>query len=144
MLSGYVMESDGQLTRINLVQPVENPKKWTAETPNLYTVVLQLKNAANETVEAVSCKVGFRQVEIKNRELLINGQPVLMKGVNRHDHDERRGKAVTVESMLADMLTPVSALSETKNVVGIIFPQGLGVLRPFVIRDHRCFKIYLN
>lgn len=49
-------------------------------------------------------QVGLRKVEMKNRQLLVNGQPVLLKGVNRHEHDDRRGKAVTEEGMLADVL----------------------------------------
>ncbi|MFC1975354.1 glycoside hydrolase family 2 TIM barrel-domain containing protein [Chloroflexota bacterium] len=102
-VSRPVMVSDLMIPGVNLTSQVSNPHKWTAETPYLYTLVLSLKNTAGETIEAVSHKIGFRQVEIKNRELLINGQPVLMKGVNRHDHDDKRGKTITEETMIADI-----------------------------------------
>ncbi len=95
--------SDWAMTTVNFSSELSNPHKWTAETPDLYTVVLSLKNSAGDTTHAVSHKIGFRQVEIKNRELLINGQPVLMKGVNRHDHDDRHGKTISEASMIADI-----------------------------------------
>ncbi len=102
-LTRPVLVSDWTRTDVNFTQPIANPHKWTAETPYLYTLVLALKNGEGQTIKAVSCHIGFRQIEIKGRELLINGQPVLLKGVNRHDHDDRRGKAVTLESMIADI-----------------------------------------
>jgi beta-galactosidase/beta-glucuronidase len=95
--------SDWTLTKADFVQPVTNPHLWSAETPCLYTLVLALKNEYGGTIEAQRGRIGFRQVEINGRELLINGRPVIFKGVNRHDHDDRRGKAVTLESMLADV-----------------------------------------
>lgn len=95
--------SDWAMTRVNLSQKIANPHKWTAETPHLYRLVLTLKDAAGHPVEAVGCNIGFRAVEIKNRELLINGQPVLLKGVNRHDFHDRLGKTVPEETMLADI-----------------------------------------
>ncbi|MDX1523555.1 MAG: glycoside hydrolase family 2 TIM barrel-domain containing protein, partial [Anaerolineae bacterium] len=105
-LAQPVLQSDWAMTAIRFNQPVSSPAKWSAEQPNLYTLVVALKRGpaeANETIEAVSCKVGFRQVEIKDRELLINGRPVLLKGVNRHDFDDRRGKTINEESMVADI-----------------------------------------
>jgi beta-galactosidase/beta-glucuronidase len=102
-VSRPVMVSDWAMPAVNLASDVSNPHKWSAETPYLYTLVLTLKNAAGETIEAVSHKIGFRQVEIKNKELLINGRPVLTKGVNRHDHDDKRGKTITEETMIADI-----------------------------------------
>ncbi len=98
-----IQSSDWTLTKANFVLPVDKPRLWSAETPYLYTLVVALKNESGETIEAQSCRIGFRQVEIKGRELLVNGRPVIFKGVNRHDHDDRRGKAVTVESMIADI-----------------------------------------
>jgi beta-galactosidase/beta-glucuronidase len=102
-VAGAVKVSNEEITKVDLQQPVSKPHKWSAEEPYLYTLVLSLKNPQGQTIETESCKIGFRRVEIKNRELLINGQPVLMKGVNRHDHDDRRGKTITEESMLADI-----------------------------------------
>ena len=86
-----------------LKQDVENPQKWTAETPVLYTLVLSLLDAEGREVEARSCKVGFRDVRIKGQQLLVNGVPVKLYGVNRHDHSETGGKAVTREEMEADI-----------------------------------------
>jgi len=82
---------------------VSKPKKWSAETPYLYTILFILKTKKGEIVEAESCRIGFRQVEIKDGQILINGKPVLLKGVNRHEHDDERGHVVTVESMRKDI-----------------------------------------
>ena len=83
-------------------QKFENPLKWTAETPNLYTLVLSLWDGEN-LIEARSCRVGFRDVRIDGQKLLINGVPVKLYGVNRHDHNQFTGKAVTREDMEADI-----------------------------------------
>ncbi|KAA6305505.1 Beta-galactosidase, partial [termite gut metagenome] len=69
-------------------QKVNSPLHWTAETPNLYTLVISIKDANGKVIEATSCKVGFRTVEIINKQLLVNGQPILIKGVNYHEHNE--------------------------------------------------------
>ncbi len=98
-----IIKSDWSMTIMNFNQSVPAPKKWSAETPTLYTLLLTLLDETGQTVEVVRQKIGFRQVEIKDRELLINGQPVLLKGVNRHDHDDVLGKTVTEESMIADI-----------------------------------------
>ena len=82
---------------------VDNPKKWSAEYPYLYSLLITLKDDEGDILEVESCKVGFRQVEVKDGQILVNGVPVLLKGVNRHEHDDVRGKAVTVESMIADV-----------------------------------------
>ncbi|MCS7119814.1 MAG: glycoside hydrolase family 2 TIM barrel-domain containing protein [Nitrososphaerota archaeon] len=84
-------------------QKVVNPRKWSAEDPYLYNLLLTLKDDSGAVQEVESCKVGFRQVEIRDGRILINGAPVLFKGVNRHEHDDERGKAVTLESMIADI-----------------------------------------
>ena len=76
---------------------------WTAETPNLHELTVTLVDADDREIDVVSLAVGFRRVEVRGRELLVNGRPVLVKGVNRHDHDPRRGKAVTRESIEADV-----------------------------------------
>ncbi|KAA6422205.1 MAG: hydrolyzing O-glycosyl compounds [Trebouxia sp. A1-2] len=79
------------------------PALWSAEEPNLYILVLSLIAPDGSHVESESCQVGFRQDEIKGRQLLHNNRPIMIKGVNRHMHEDRRGKAVTEESMLADI-----------------------------------------
>ena len=86
-----------------LLHEVQNPLKWTAETPNLYTLVLSLVDENSNVIEARSCKVGFRKVEIVGQQMLINGQPIKLYGVNRHDHSQFGGKSVTREEMEADI-----------------------------------------
>jgi len=90
--------------RVEWWQEVRKPKKWSAESPSLYRVVVSLVDPDGEVREVVTCRTGFRKVEIRNRELLVNGVPVTIYGVNRHEHDDERGKAVTRESMIADIL----------------------------------------
>ena len=77
---------------IRIKYEISNPLKWTDETPNLYKLVIVLKNESEEIIEFTSTRLGFRRIEIKNKEMLINGKPVMMKGVNRHDHDDITGK----------------------------------------------------
>jgi len=93
----------GSESALRMRIPVRNPLKWTAETPNLYTVVLALKDGSGRTLEYESARVGFREVEVRNRHLLVNGKPILIKGVNRHEHDPDTGHYVTVESMIQDI-----------------------------------------
>jgi beta-galactosidase len=83
---------------------VRAPRRWSSEAPHLYRLVVSLLDPEGQCLEAVSTRIGFRRVEVKERELRINGRPVYIRGVNRHDHDERRGKALTREAMLADVL----------------------------------------
>ena len=82
---------------------VKNPLKWTAETPHLYTLELLLKDSLDQTVQRITTKVGFRQVEIKDGQLLVNGIPTRLRGVNRHEMDPRMGKVMTEELMLRDI-----------------------------------------
>jgi len=82
---------------------VQNPSQWTAETPHLYTLVLSLHDDSGEIVEAVRTKVGFREVRIEDGRLLVNGQPVRLRGVNRHEHDPELGHVVTLERMEQDI-----------------------------------------
>lgn len=82
---------------------VTNPLKWSAETPHLYTLLLTTKDAAGRVLQVVPWRVGFRSTEIKNGQLLINGQPTLFRGVNRHEHDPDLGQVVTRERMLQDI-----------------------------------------
>ena len=89
---------------LELEQTVANPLKWSAEQPNLYTLLLSLKDEAGEIQQVERCGVGFRQVEIANGQILINGAPVLLKGVNRHEHDPDTGHTVSEASMVEDIL----------------------------------------
>ena len=81
---------------------VENPLKWTAETPNLYKVVVTVQQQ-NKDVESVPVRTGFRKVEIKNKQLLVNGQPILIKGANRHEIDPDGGYVISRERMVEDV-----------------------------------------
>ena len=81
---------------------VQNPKKWTAETPYLYTLLAEYVSE-KEVKEVIPVKVGFRKVEIKNGQLCVNGQPVLIKGANRHEMDPNSGYVVSRERMLQDI-----------------------------------------
>ena len=78
-------------------------KPWTAETPHLYTLTLRLVDKNNEVVEVVPIRVGFRHIEIKGGQLLVNGQPILIKGVDRHELDPDGGYLVSVERMIQDI-----------------------------------------
>jgi len=92
----------GQEGSVKLVFKVENPEKWTAETPALYTTVLSLTKGKN-TVEILSARTGFRNIEIRGRIFLVNGTPVKLKGVNRHENWPDVGHAVTEEQMKRDL-----------------------------------------
>jgi beta-galactosidase len=83
--------------------PVANPKKWSAEEPNLYSMLLTLQSTAGATLEVIPQKVGFRKIEIRGGRYLVNGKPVLIKGVNRHEHSEETAKYVPIESMVKDI-----------------------------------------
>ena len=82
---------------------IKNPAKWTAETPNLYTLVLTLNDTNGNVVEADSCKIGFRKIEIRNGNFLINGQPIKLRGVNRHEIDPDTGYTMSDARMLQDI-----------------------------------------
>ena len=78
-------------------------KKWSAEEPNLYRLFVTLKDAKGAVIEVIPFKVGFRSVEIKNAQLLVNGQPVLIKGVNRHEIDPNYAYYMPEERMIKDI-----------------------------------------
>ncbi len=82
---------------------VKKAATWSAETPNLYKLVLTLIDGDGKPVEATCHNVGFRTVQIKDGQLRVNGQPIYIKGVNRHEHDPATGHTVSVESMVRDI-----------------------------------------
>lgn len=96
------LESEKQTT-LKSAALVQNPLKWSAETPNLYKVLVTLQDSSGKTLEVVPVNVGFRKIEIREGNLLINGQRILIKGVNRHEFDPDRGQAITVEGMEKDI-----------------------------------------
>lgn len=81
---------------------ISNPQKWNAETPNLYNLYISLYDG-EKLLECIPQRVGFRKVEIKNKQLLVNGQPILIKGVDRHELDPDGGYVVSVDRMIQDI-----------------------------------------
>ena len=88
--------------KLNTTINVANPAKWTAETPNLYTLTATLKNGSTIT-EVIPVKVGFRKIELTGGQILVNGQPVLFKGADRHEMDPDGGYVVSLERMIQDI-----------------------------------------
>ncbi|MCC9168699.1 glycoside hydrolase family 2 TIM barrel-domain containing protein [Pontibacter harenae] len=82
---------------------IKNVQKWSGENPNLYDCVITLKDGKGNVLGVTGSKVGFRKVEIKDAQLHVNGVPILVKGVNRHEHDENKGHVISRESMLEDI-----------------------------------------
>ncbi len=88
--------------QIDLVLP--DCRRWSAEDPYLYTLLLELRNSEDEDLDITSLRVGIRQVEISGDVFKVNGEPVKLKGVNRHDHHPEKGRAVSLEDMTVDVL----------------------------------------
>jgi beta-galactosidase len=96
LFSGHVVSARARVAGV---------RPWSAEDPHLYRLVVSLTAPDGSVREVVTQRVGFRRVEVRDRELLINGRPVQINGVNRHDHHPERGKAVTLADMRADLTT---------------------------------------
>lgn len=82
---------------------VQSPQKWSAETPYLYRLLVTLKDRQGNVLEVVPINVGFRKIEIKDRKFLVNGVPVKLKGVNRHEFHTDHGRAVPLAAMVEDI-----------------------------------------
>lgn len=82
---------------------IKNPYKWSAETPYLYNLQMTVTDASGNVIESVVQKVGFRSIEIKDGQILVNGQPVLFKGADRHEMDPDGGYVVSVDRMIQDL-----------------------------------------
>jgi beta-galactosidase len=93
---------DADSLYLNFSSFISSPKKWSAEYPNLYSLVIKLIDEKSNT-QIISQNVGFRKVELKNGHFLVNGQPVLIKGVNRCENNERLGHAIPKEDMVKDI-----------------------------------------
>lgn len=102
--SEVVRFSSKELDRRRWNTTVASPSKWTAETPNLYTLVLKLMDESKKVTEVVSRKIGFREVEIKGQALYVNGAPVKLNGVNTHMQHPTMGHAMDIETMRKDLL----------------------------------------
>jgi beta-galactosidase len=94
----------GVLNEVTLTADIPSPAPWSSESPALYTVVVSLHDGDGPALEATACRVGFRTVRLGDRALLINGKAVMIAGMNRHEHHPVRGKAVTRDDMIADIL----------------------------------------
>lgn len=94
----------GEEIDLLLSQDVASPAQWSAEQPNLYRLLLMLRDEAGDILEVIPVNVGFRRVEIRSGDLLVNGQRVLFRGVNRHEWDGRTGQYITPESMARDIM----------------------------------------
>lgn len=89
---------------IQLAIPVSEPNHWTAESPYLYTLLVELHDNTETTVEVQRIMVGFRQVDISQGQMLINGRPIKIHGVNRHDFNPETGAAVSLAAMQQDII----------------------------------------
>lgn len=90
-------------TLLSFAKDFPDVKRWTAETPNLYTLVVNTLNKKGAVTESFVQRFGFRKVEMKHGMLHVNGTPILIKGVNRHEHDMHKGRTISVESMIQDI-----------------------------------------
>ena len=112
-----VLDLEHKASRMNLWYPqrgprrmgrmqaiVKSPHRWTSETPNLYKLHLKLMNEKGEVVQQIEQRVGFRIVEIKNGQMLVNGAPIRFRGVNRHEHHPVNARVMDEQTMLQDIL----------------------------------------
>ena len=102
--SGPVDERGHYHDRVTLRLPVAQPRLWSAETPHLYRVVVSLCPVSGDLLEAEAYDVGFRQVAIENGLLTLNGQPLLIRGTNRHEHHPDRGQVMDEATMIRDIV----------------------------------------
>ena len=91
---------DPGINNISFEKLIPDVKHWSAETPNLYDLLIEVKG---KEIQATKIRIGFRNLEIKNNQFLVNGIPILMKGVNLHDHHEKNGHVVTEDLLIKDL-----------------------------------------
>ncbi len=103
-LSVSIVSGDAAHHHYTLAAKIRRPRLWSAESPSLYSLLVSLVDADGHTHEATSCRVGFRRIEMARRAVLVNGRPVMFKGVNRHDHDEDMGKTLSRSLMRTDVV----------------------------------------
>lgn len=97
------LDVESEITTLFFSDQVKNVKKWSAEKPYLYDCVLTLLDAGNKQLAVTAYKTGFRKIEIKNAQLMVNGVPTYIKGVNRHEHNDTLGHVQTLEIMMHDL-----------------------------------------
>lgn len=93
----------GDIAQISLSGSISSPLKWTAETPNLYTLLITLKDGNDKIIESTSTKIGFRKIEIKDGQVFINGKKIYFKGVNLHEFNTNTGQVVTRVEMIRNL-----------------------------------------
>jgi beta-galactosidase len=93
----------GEVKNMRYTAMLANPLKWTAETPNLYYTVIKVADSLQKITEVLGSQTGFRTVEIKNGVLMVNRKRIVIKGVNRHEHDPVTGHVISHESMINDI-----------------------------------------
>ncbi|MCA0900805.1 glycoside hydrolase family 2 TIM barrel-domain containing protein [Microbulbifer agarilyticus] len=93
----------GEELTINELVEIPDVKRWSAETPNLYQLTIATEYENGNATQYIGESVGFRSIELRDGQFLVNGEPILFKGVNRHEHDDRTGHVVSREDMLADV-----------------------------------------
>ncbi|HKL41579.1 MAG TPA: glycoside hydrolase family 2 TIM barrel-domain containing protein [Clostridia bacterium] len=103
LFSQEIKVSQERITDIFFQEWINKPKKWSAETPNLYDVLIELKEVTGDVIQVKHFRYGFRQTEIVDSKLVINGRPILLKGVNRHDFDPYEGWHVPDERYVQDL-----------------------------------------
>jgi beta-galactosidase len=99
----FVDEKGGYTDRLCCQIPVTKPQLWSAETPNLYRIIVSLYHKKTGLIESEAYNVGFRTIEVKHGQLCLNGKPLLIKGTNRHEFYPDLGYALTEEAMLHDI-----------------------------------------
>jgi len=90
-------------SKVLFKEHISNLKAWTAETPHLYQLTLQIEGVCSTNDCLVGCKLGFRCISIQQGQLMVNGKPIVIKGVNRHEHDDTTGHVISEESMVRDI-----------------------------------------
>ncbi len=103
-LNFYAETVDPSRIRRNISATIANITPWSAENPVLYTLTLELQDAGGKTLDATGVRIGFRRYEICRKQFLVNGRPVMIYGVNRHEHDDVGGKAVPLERLRQDVI----------------------------------------
>ncbi|MBC2856107.1 NPCBM/NEW2 domain-containing protein [Cetobacterium sp. 2A] len=98
------IKGDNLKENLTFDEKIDNPKKWSSENPNLYTLVLALEDSKGKIIETVSNRIGFRKVEIKDNKIMVNGKKLMLRGVNRHEFSGDTGRVVSEETMIKDIM----------------------------------------
>src|SRR5690554_1537539 len=133
--SQTVQVAAGSSAEVSFSRRVANARQWSAEQPNLYQAVLELKDASGKVIEATSTQLGFRSVELKNGQLLVNGQRIMVKGANLHEHDHITGHYVPAETIIKDIqvmkqhnLNAIRAATTRTRLSCMSWPTSMGCM----------------